>query len=98
MSDDEYGYDFGGTVTTFTYDLSGRLLSTEGPTAPRPSWEHDESGRVFRVNGPDGKVVEFHDRALRFLVVAPDPQTGVLSPVLSRGEPKVIYLCREAGQ
>jgi hypothetical protein len=30
---------------------------------PGSSWEHDEAKRVFRVTEPDGKVIEFHDRA-----------------------------------
>ena len=85
-------------ITTYTYDPEGRLVSVEAPTPPGSSWEHDEAKRVFRVTEPDGKVIEFHDRAQRFLVVAPDPQTGELSPVPSWGAPKIIYLCREVGR
>jgi hypothetical protein len=74
------------------------LVSVEAPTPPGSSWEHDEAKRVFRVTEPDGKVIQFHDRAQRFLVVAPDPQTGELAPVISWGTPKIMYLCREVGR
>ena len=86
-----------GEITTFTYDLKGQLLSVEAPTPPGSSWEHDEAKRVFRVAEPDGKVSEFHDRAQRFLVVAPEPQTEKLGPVLLCGMPQVLYLRREVG-
>jgi hypothetical protein len=86
-----------GVVVTYVYDAIGQLVSVEGPTPPGSSCEHDEAKRVFRVSEPNGKVTEFHDRAMRFLVVAPDPQTGKLEPVVSWGVPRVMYLCREAG-
>ena len=97
MSEVRHDRDSDSIVTTFTYDPGGRLVSVEAPTPSGSSWEHDEPKRVFRVTSPEGKVTEFHDRAQCFLVVAPDPQTGELSPVLSWGVPKIMYLCREAG-
>ena len=97
MSDDSRPPDSSNIITTFTYDPEGRLVSIEAPTPLGSSWEHDEAKRVFRIIGVDGKVSEFHDRAQRFLMVAPDPQTGKLDPVLSWGTPKIIYLCRETG-
>lgn len=97
MSDARRRPDWSGEVTTYTYDPEGQLVSVEASTPPGSSWEHDEAKRVFRVTEPDGKVIEFHDRAQRFLVVAPDPQTEKLVPVLSWGVPKIMYLCREAG-
>jgi YD repeat-containing protein len=85
------------SVTTFQYDPEGRLVRVEAPAPPGSTWEHDEPKRVFRVTDPDGKVTEFHDRPVRFLVVVPDPRTGKVGPVISWGVPKVMYLCREAG-
>jgi hypothetical protein len=78
-----------GNVTTYTYfyDVSPQLFKVE----------HDRDKRRFAMTGPDGETTEFHDRAVRFLVVEPDPETGELTPVIRRGNPKVIYLCREAG-
>jgi len=67
------------------------------PAAPPCSCEHDEKKRVFRITGPDVQTTEFHDRAVRFLVVVPDPTTGQLEPLINGGTPRVIYLCREAG-
>jgi hypothetical protein len=86
-----------GGITTYTYDAGGGLVSISQSGAPPSSCERDEKKRVFRITGPDGQKTEFHDRAVRFLVVEPDPTTGELEPVISRGKPKVIYLCREAG-
>ncbi len=96
MSDSHYPH-WSGEVTTYTYDPEARLVSVEAPTPPGTSWEDDETKRVFRVTSCDGKVSEFHDRAQRFLVVAPDPQTGKLAPAASWGEPRIMYLCREVG-
>ena len=76
---------------------SAAATDPPGEAAPASSVEHDREKRLFRVTDPDGKVTEFHDRAQRFLIVAPDPQTGKLEPVISWGVPKVMYLCREAG-
>ena len=78
MSEAERDPHFLGEITTFTYDPEGNLISVEAPTPPGSKWEHDEAKRLFRITQPDGKIVEFHDRAQRFLVVAPDPQTGKL--------------------
>jgi hypothetical protein len=81
-------------------DPSGHLMTYTYYYDPEPSLfqiEHDREKRRFEVTGPDGKKTEFHDRAVRFLVVEPDAETGELEPVVARGKPKVIYLCREAG-
>ena len=81
-------------------DPSGHLMTYTYYSDPEPSLfqiEHDREKRRFEVTGPDGKKNEFHDRAVRFLVVEPDAETGELEPVVARGKPNVIYLCREAG-
>lgn len=90
-----YGHWSGG-VTPFTYD-TGELVSTLQSEAPSCSCERDEKKRLFRITTADGQTTEFHDPAVRFLVVEPDPITGELSPVIIKGKPKVIYLYREAG-
>ena len=97
MSEKQRGPEPSRLVTTFQYDPEGRLVSVEAPTPPGSKWEHDEAKRLFRITEPDGKVTEFHDRFVRFLVVAPDPKTGKPEPVMSWGRPKILYLCREAG-
>jgi hypothetical protein len=103
MTPDDNRDSFSGLITTFTYEATSRLGSISGPdseTEPRPPAfraEHDQEKRVFRITGPDGQTTEFHDRAVRFLVVEPYPETGQVEPIILHGKPKVIYLCREAG-
>ena len=62
-----------------------------------PVWASSTTGEkhVFRVAEPDGKTAVFRDEPVRFLVVARDPQTGEMMPVMKRGEPEYLYLCRE---
>jgi hypothetical protein len=81
--------DPSGRITTFTYyyDLEVSPMQID----------HDRERRLFEIIGPDRKMTEFHDRAVRSLVVEPDPETGELKPVVVQGKPKVIYLCRETG-
>ena len=76
-------------VTTYAYYYN--------PQQPHFEIRHDRDKRVFEATGPDGHKSAFHDRAVRFLVVKPDPETGELRPVTSRGKPEVVHLCREAG-
>jgi hypothetical protein len=83
-------------IITYVYDREGRI-GTVSDSVPRATCDHDREKRLFRVTEPDGTTVAFHDRAVRFLVAEPDPETGELRPVMERGRPKVIYLCREAG-
>ena len=66
------------------------------PAASRCTCEHDGTKRVLRITGRDGRTTEFLDRAVRSLVVVPDPTTGRLEPLLNGARPKVIDLCREA--
>jgi hypothetical protein len=47
------------------------------------------------LTAPDGKTEHFRDNPARYLVVVPDPKTGEMRPVINRGEPTHIYLCRE---
>ena len=63
MSEAERDPHFLGEITTFTYDPEGNLISVEAPAPPGSKWEHDEAKRLFRITQPDGKVIEFHDRA-----------------------------------
>ena len=43
----------------------------------------------------DGTVEVFRDKPARHLVVGPDPATGEMKPVLKRGNPTYLFLCRE---
>jgi hypothetical protein len=78
---------------TYTYERE----ATPRRQPPTAACVRDRGKRLFRVSEPDGTTTEFHDRAVRFLVVEPDVDTGELVPVTERGEPKVIHLCKEAG-
>ena len=80
---DHFGRNY---ITTYTYNAK-----------PRAVVEHDEAAKRFVVTDrEDGSKVAFHDRAVRFLVVEPNGGKGGVSPVLESGEPRIIYLCREA--
>ena len=85
--DDLYG---GGTGTTCTYTYEVDL-----DWSPPPRFEHDPAGRVFRLTTADGAVESFRDNPTRYLCVEPDPETGVMRPVLKHGRPVYLHLCRE---
>jgi hypothetical protein len=97
-------------VTCYTYDSMGHLTDLRrcdgeadlaGPAAradpPSPSlaFEHDAEHRVFRLTAPDGNTEVFRDNPTRYLCVAPDEETGAMPPVVKRGRPVYLYLCRE---
>ena len=92
-----------GVVMTYVYDARSIGLG-RGADPAGLVCEHDEAKRVFRVTEPDGKVTEFHDRAVRFLVVAPDPQNGQAGAGVFVGEcPRSCICagrrgCRSSGQ
>ena len=62
---------------------------------PLFTFEHDEQKRLFILNWPDGRIERFRDNPARQLVVEPDPETGEMRPVIQRGQPVYLYLCRE---
>ena len=95
----------GPSVTTFSYSSDSRLLEVR-PTpigwdmrspdaAPDYKFEHDKQKRLFVLTAPGGKPEYFRDKPVRQLLVEPDPETGELRPVIMRGKPAYIYLCRE---
>ena len=59
------------------------------------AFEHDKQKRLFILKRPDGKVEHFRDNPVRQLLVEPDPETGEMRPVIQRGQPVYLYLCRE---
>jgi hypothetical protein len=62
---------------------------------PPHRFEHDPAARVLRLTAPDGSVEAFRDRPAKYLCVEPDPDTGAMRPVVKRGRPVFLYLCRE---
>ena len=78
-----------GATTPITYSYEART--------PDPKWlvDHDRAQGVFRLTGPDGRIACFRDRALRYLVLEPDPETGDLRPQIRAGQPTILRLCRE---
>jgi len=58
-------------------------------------FEHDAQKGIFRLKWPDGTNEVFRDKPARYLVVEPDPETGEIKPVVKRGCPTYLYLCRE---
>ena len=77
------------TVTTFVYDA--------GPPVPAFRFSHGTQKRLFVLTWPDGKTEHFRDNAARQLMVEPDPdsEAGAMRPVIKRGQPVYVYLCRE---
>jgi hypothetical protein len=65
------------------------------PRSPLFRFEHDAQKGVFRLEWADGEVEVFRDKPARHLVVEPDAGTGEMRPVLKRGRPTYLYLCRE---
>ena len=99
----------GPTATTiYSFDSENRLTNVTEYTGPVPtpeamaarptpafSFEHDAQKGLFRLTWADGTVEVYRDRPARHLVVEPDPATGAMKPVLKRGNPTYLYLCRE---
>ncbi len=65
------------------------------PAPPLFEFRHLEEERLFSITGPDGKPEYFRDKPTRYLVVEPDAETGELTPVVKRGRPVYLRLCRE---
>jgi hypothetical protein len=97
-------------MVAFIYDSSGRLVERREEPVAVPgmaggqtiedrstpvAFEHDKPKRLFTLTGPDGRIEHFRDDPTRYLMVEPDPETGAMRPVIKRGRPAFIYLCRE---
>ncbi len=82
-------YDAGPHITTITYAPAAE------PAPPPFQFKHDRRKHRFRITGPDGQTAQFKDRPARFLVMARDPKTRTLKPVVARGEPLYYYLSPE---
>ena len=65
------------------------------PQAPPFTFEHDMQKRLFIRRWPDGTTEHFRDNPARQLMVEPDPKTGEMRPVIKRGQPAYVHLCRE---
>jgi hypothetical protein len=84
-SHDESDPQPGPVVTTYTDHV---------PDPPH-AFEQDKETGVFCLRWPDGEVEVFPDKPVRYLVIEPDAETGELKPVLKRGKPTYLCLCRE---
>ncbi len=83
-----YTCDDGGEgLTTYTYEI--------GEEPWQFTFTHDAATGVYVLAKPDGTTEQFRDNPARHLVVERDPVTGELRPVVKRGQPTYIYLCRE---
>jgi hypothetical protein len=79
---------------TVTYDSETAI--EPGPFVLNFDFQHDEQKRVFVIKSRDGKIERFRDNPVRFLIVAPDPQSGQMRPAIThRGTPMYLWLCRE---
>jgi hypothetical protein len=97
-----YSYDDGGRLSA-ARDVAGNdefivttyVYSWALQCAASFSFAHDKEKRLFVLTWPDGKVERFRDNPARQLMVEPDPVTGELRPVIKRGDPVYVNLCRE---
>jgi hypothetical protein len=83
-----------GADPSKSLDLPQERLGYEQRTAPF-RFERDAQKGIFRLEWADGVVEVFRDKPARHLVVEPDAETGEMKPVLKRGRPAYLYLCRE---
>ena len=90
-------------MITFSYDADGRPLSIvrEGAigytfthAAPRFDWQHLADKRLFALTAK-GKTEYWRDNPTRYLVVEPDPETGMMKPATKDRKPVYLWLCRE---
>ena len=98
-------------TSVYTFGRHGALLATEELTEeqarerdrrraeavemPPFRFEHDPAAPAFRITKADGTVEVFRDNPVRYLCVEPDPETGAMRPVMRRGRPVYLFLCRE---
>jgi hypothetical protein len=89
-------YGFVGRITTCIYESKGRTIPQgerrRGTEKPRAGVSFDPARHVVRIVQSDGKIAEFDDRHIRFLVLDRDPITRALKPVIVPGEPTNYYL------
>ena len=92
--------DHGDPVTVYVYEPTPeeRAASMARQRLASFSFQHDDRNGTFRLEWPDGAVEAFRDKPVRYLVVEPDETTGGMKPVLKRGCPTYLYLCREDPQ
>ena len=60
--------------------------------------EHDRDRAVYRVTGPDGKTLTFHDQPTRYLEAVLNTRTGEMQPMMIEGshrQPRCLVLCPE---
>jgi len=93
--------DQGYILATFVYDSRNHLVSVDlgdgrGPTpaAPLFDWEHLADKRLFALT-ENGKTEYWRDNPTRFLVVEPDPETGMMKPATTHRKPVYLWICRE---
>ena len=94
-----YSYESTPGLTTYSYFVKDEGAATgsanASETAPPYTFEHDREKGVYRLKRSDGEVEFFRDKPARYLVLEPDCETGELRPVMTRGYPRYLYLCRE---
>ena len=97
VTTDDHEQDCGNSVTTYVYHLTSEELAASKARRRLAScsFRHDAQNGTLRLEWPDGEVQAFRDKPARYLVVEPDEETGSVKPVLRRGCPTFLYLCRE---
>jgi hypothetical protein len=88
-------YESAGRTTMVTYSWPEQPVAAPAPGRPAVQLGHDRKKHRLKITTPDGRTAQFEDRPERFLVMARDPKTNTLQPVIVRGEPLYYYLSRE---
>lgn len=76
-------------------EAARQLAAAEAAEPPPCRFEHDPAARALRITAADGTVETFRDIPTRYLRVERDPETGELRPVMKRGRPVYLSLCRD---
>src|SRR5438105_3136018 len=97
-----YVYDAADRVTVVRDQTGPGPEPPPPPQEPLPKpraalfdFEPDPEKGIFRIRWPDGETDGFRKQPVRYLVVEPDPETGEMKPIVKRGCPTYLYLCRE---
>ena len=57
-------------------------------------WDHLPDKRLYALTA-EGKTEYWRDNPTRYLVVEPDPETGMMKPATKDRKPVYLWLCRE---
>jgi hypothetical protein len=78
--------------------ISNEFIGDAGPAPPSFTFEGDEDEQLFVLTWSDDGTERFRDEIAPNPVVAPDPETGEMRPVLRLGRQIYLFLFRRRGE